>query len=1243
MSNPAESVSVLIEDFKYVAVQEDGLRPYNSSLAPFGWDSITSDGDIGTVTTTTYKPLTFGTFSTDDYGYCIARGKAISGNWQFGVKTGAGNDLSSAKSNSTFETMYFALSGGQTAGSFILTSTGTALIDYIILSNTAPVTLTPSNITTENVLTEGFDTAELNVSYPALDLDLFLDATDTDSRVTIYTLQSNSLDVTNYDYIDTSITGSTNALVLLRFFTTTDSWDVIPGAFGTVEYLNNVKFSLSGHSGLISVIYFALKSSDGNPSSISLKNINLFSNGKVHSVPMTGWIVSTDPALTNADYILTQHGYEVPDTNDHIKIWMSKENRDNNLDSFVHDNSGYGNTGYKYGGTWVTGRYGKGLSFSTISPDYVNCGNDISLNITNAITIAAWVKLNSYRSDGAQRIVDKTRQTAYALGIINDDPFFGASLGGVAQMFTCSTISPVPLDNWAFVAVTYNGTNVKFYVDGSSGLSTTPSPAGTIGTNTDNLTLSHSGYPFDGVLDEVRIYNRALNDTEIKDLYENTYTDDTGLVLYLPMEGYTNFKKIFTGKIDTIRKISRGKEHRWIELDASGYGKYLTDRKLRYNKTGNAGSIILDIVDEVINDGLITAHNIQETSEVITVKTDKNDSPLDDLLRSQVISVDEGSKLDWDFYIDRGSDLHAFQRGIDTIEVNLANDMFTFEYEKSIERLINKQEIKGAWGKGYGGDAEWTQSLTNWSPCSGGTLVLYNDVYKDPPGTVIVCGVKNSSGQPIWLERTISPMELRGGGYISFDYFYAARKETPPLSRSISLNVYLFSSDNDYIVYNAIVGGGREDRFDITGLFSPFNVTKWGFNWAMTSIPIDIGSYSEWTESGNPDVSAINKIRIEVDYPRAKVGEAPTGFMSMIMLDRMSVDTRYYGIWNDYASQSTYGVKEGLTYIRPNLISDEECTIACSLIVADYKNPLENVRNLEVSDNFGLILGTEYVFNALDINNTLGVRRIRQNLNNLELSTEVDLAEKYIPTPEVMLSTFQRMLEVHDHDLELVKKLFLGRGISPGLGRKGDWWDQDPVIGSFVWSLSNGRVISGIEEDFMFIDGDPYPLYTFSHGAIYIWAPVGNGNWTAIYSGPTEDDPELSLSHEATIILSSIWKVDTNVSGCIWDMGPVWNYYGFGWNMGDGGTLLAKSYNSASSISWLELDDAIVSDTWYKTTLVYYPNDKIICFLDDEYKGSITTALPTQDMPLFVADYHHTVENPNSALRIKSYMISEYK
>ena len=73
------------------------------------------------------------------------------------------------------------------------------------------------------------------------------------------------------------------------------------------------------------------------------------------------------------------------------------------------DSSDYGNDGTIHGATWTTGKPGSALKFDG-NDDYVDCGNDPSLDIDEEITIMAWVKPNS--TNVLQIIAGKSRLTS---------------------------------------------------------------------------------------------------------------------------------------------------------------------------------------------------------------------------------------------------------------------------------------------------------------------------------------------------------------------------------------------------------------------------------------------------------------------------------------------------------------------------------------------------------------------------------------------------------------------------------------------------------------------------------------------------------------------------------------------------------------------------------------------------------------------------------------------------------------
>ena len=188
--------------------------------------------------------------------------------------------------------------------------------------------------------------------------------------------------------------------------------------------------------------------------------------------------------------------------------------------TMAYDSSGWGNEGTLYGGLqWVTGEVGGALQFDGVD-DYVDCGNGPGFNITKEITVAAWVK--TVDAGGGQRntqMIGKggsgyyLEQAKWDSGehlvqfMIHDGDYYGAGT------FVTSSFD----GQWHHLAGTYDGTRVKFYVDGQ--LKTTTDHAGHIDASTANLNIGRvSDWPgncFPGTIDNARIYNRALSNDEI--------------------------------------------------------------------------------------------------------------------------------------------------------------------------------------------------------------------------------------------------------------------------------------------------------------------------------------------------------------------------------------------------------------------------------------------------------------------------------------------------------------------------------------------------------------------------------------------------------------------------------------------------------------------------------------------------------------------------------------------------------
>jgi len=189
------------------------------------------------------------------------------------------------------------------------------------------------------------------------------------------------------------------------------------------------------------------------------------------------------------------------------------------------------------GATWSSGKVGNAMVFDGVD-DFVEIGDATSLNPTNALTIELWVNTSSTSTPaGWIPFVQKaftsqvTPHYQYAVGYSGsyNNSYklrFGVSINGIVQELETMQDSFIPDGRWHHIVATYNGTVLKIYLDGTEMANRTVT--GNIDVFSTNLTIggtptfAGSNYHYNGLLDEVRILNRALTPEEIFQDYNAT-------------------------------------------------------------------------------------------------------------------------------------------------------------------------------------------------------------------------------------------------------------------------------------------------------------------------------------------------------------------------------------------------------------------------------------------------------------------------------------------------------------------------------------------------------------------------------------------------------------------------------------------------------------------------------------------------------------------------------------------------
>ena len=179
----------------------------------------------------------------------------------------------------------------------------------------------------------------------------------------------------------------------------------------------------------------------------------------------------------------------------------------------------------------AAGKYGRALSFDGGDSVGIADVTASKLDLSNGMTLEAWVNPSSM--NGWESVLYKERGAAgtgllsYALYAHDGDAstppagYVRTSSGGPDRGI--QAISRLPLNAWSHIAVTYTsaagaGSTLRIYVNGSL-VNTVTGPTQNILQGNQALRIGNSNAPvsegFNGLIDEVRVYNRALSAAEI--------------------------------------------------------------------------------------------------------------------------------------------------------------------------------------------------------------------------------------------------------------------------------------------------------------------------------------------------------------------------------------------------------------------------------------------------------------------------------------------------------------------------------------------------------------------------------------------------------------------------------------------------------------------------------------------------------------------------------------------------------
>lgn len=251
--------------------------------------------------------------------------------------------------------------------------------------------------------------------------------------------------------------------------------------------------------------------------------------------------------------------------------FSSNSNTDSGLVAYYpfngnsNDESGNGNHGTNYGATLTTDRFGNSNKAYFFNNTYIQIPNSPSLQyLTSSMTLAFWTNISQWDNNFAGFMAKSNSGSLGQYGAIasTNPNYIQFDLGGQYVRIT----RYFALNTWYFICLKWDGQKAKLYLNGT--VYDSISFSGTAAPDNNPLILGKhtpgTARYLIGKLDDVRIYNRAVSDSEIEKLYY-----ESKLNIKLIPQGFYNTSSQGLSMKDTVRCYIRESFSPYQILDSS--------------------------------------------------------------------------------------------------------------------------------------------------------------------------------------------------------------------------------------------------------------------------------------------------------------------------------------------------------------------------------------------------------------------------------------------------------------------------------------------------------------------------------------------------------------------------------------------------------------------------------------------------------------------------------------------------
>ena len=206
-------------------------------------------------------------------------------------------------------------------------------------------------------------------------------------------------------------------------------------------------------------------------------------------------------------------------------LWLFE----NNLYDYTGNDNDLTDNGVGYSADCKEGLASLNLEKDDSEYGSITDGDQTGLDFTGTFSICAWINLET--DWGTRPIVEKwTADYSWRLEIENtDDIQMWVRNGADTAYGICIGATSLDGNTWYHVAAVYDGTDIRVYLDGSLDTNGASNPLtysdGVHDTTDDVYVGRRSTVYYDGLIDELAVFNRALSATEIADIYAEGILD----------------------------------------------------------------------------------------------------------------------------------------------------------------------------------------------------------------------------------------------------------------------------------------------------------------------------------------------------------------------------------------------------------------------------------------------------------------------------------------------------------------------------------------------------------------------------------------------------------------------------------------------------------------------------------------------------------------------------------------------